>query len=135
MDALEALEQFKSTGETKQVRVFKATPALKFSTTGGEFVTGKYVALKDRETKAGKSIIELDLIDTNAVFTVKDDESYKPVAVKAGDRVAIFAPAALDRVIRNTSIGSDVYIRCDGKVKGIRNGKSSEFYKFDVRTK
>lgn len=137
MDALEALEQFKSTGETKQVKQFKDTPSLKFGREGGQFVIGKFTNRRELKegSKAGKSVIELELISTNAQFTVKDGDTYKNTPVKAGDKVAVFAPTALDKTMRNTDIGLEVYIRCDGKVKEVSNGKSIEFYKFDVRAK
>lgn len=137
MDALQALEQFKSTGETKQVKQFKDTPSLKFSKDGGQFVIGKYTSRRGLKegSKAGKSVIELELISTNANFTVKEGEQYKAVAVNPGDKVAIFAPTALDTTMNNTEIGREVYIRCDGKIKESRNGKMTEFYKFDVRVK
>ena len=137
MDALEALEQFKSTGETKQVKQFKDTPSLKFNKQGGQFVIGKFTNRRELKegSKAGKSVIELELIQTNAPFTVKDGETFREVPVNPGDKVALFAPTALDNTMKNTAIGSEVYIRCDGKVKEVRNGKSSEFYKFDVRSR
>lgn len=137
MDALEALEQFKSTGETKQVKQFKDTPSLKFSKTGGQFVIGKFTNRRELKegSKAGKSVIELELINTNANFTIKDGDEYKTVAVNPGDKVAVFAPTALDTTMRNTDIGREVYIACAGKVKEVRNGKPTEFYKFDVRAK
>jgi hypothetical protein len=137
MDALEALKQFKSTGETKQVKPFKDTPSLKFGKDGGQFVILKYTscrALKEG-SKAGKSVVEGDLVSTNATFTIKDGDQYTPVPVEVGTKVAIFAPTSLDNIIRNTAIGAEVYIRCDGKVKETRNGKLIEFYKFDVRAK
>lgn len=137
MDALQALEQFKSTGETKQARQFKQTPTLKFDKKGGEFVIGKYTNYRPLKegSKAGKSVVELELTSTNGKFTIKDDDSYKAVDVNAGDKVSVFAPTALDSIIKNVPIGVEVYIRCDGKVKETRNGKLSEFYKFDVRQK
>lgn len=137
MDALEALEQFKSAGETKQVRQFKATPSLKFDKKGGQFVIIKYTnyrALKEG-SKAGKAVIEGELVQTNASFTVKNDSDYTVVAVNVGDKVGLFAPTALDGLIKNVAIGSEVYIRCDGKVKETINGKAREFYKFDVRSR
>lgn len=137
MDALEALEQFKNTGETKQVTQFKATPSLKFAKAGGQFVIGKYTNRRELKegSKAGRSVIELELIQTNADFTIKNGEEYKVVPVNPGDKVAVFAPTALDKTMLNTVIGSEVYIRCDGKVKEVRNGKQTEFYKFDVRSR
>lgn len=137
MDALTALEQFKNSGDTKQVKQFKDSPSLKFSKDGGEFVIGKYINRRELKegSKAGKAVIELELIQTNAVFTVKDGDGYRAVAVNPGDKVAVFAPTALDKTIQNTAIGTEVYIRCDGKVKAVYNGKPTEFYKFDVRSK
>lgn len=137
MDALQALEQFKSTGETKQVKQFKDTPSLKFGKQGGQFVIGKLTQLRALKegSKAGKSVVELELIGTNAPFTIKDGEVYKEVTVTPGDKVAVFAPTALDNFIRNVPIGTEVYIACAGKVKEVKNGKAIEFYKFDVRQK
>jgi hypothetical protein len=137
MDALEALERFKSTGETKQVKQFKDTPSLKFDKKGGQFVIGTFLQRRDLKegSKAGKSVIELALIDTNATFTVKNGENYDAVSVNPGDKVAIFAPTALDNFMRNVASNVEVYISCAGKVKEVKNGKAIEFYKFDVRIK
>lgn len=137
MDALQALEQFKSSGETKQVKQFKDTPSLKFDKKGGQYVTGIFRNLRDLKegSKAGKGVVELELGTTNATFTIRDGEDYKPTPVNAGDKVGIFAPTALYNFIKNVPLGAEVYIRCDGKVKEVVDGKAKEFYKFDVRQK
>ncbi len=137
MDAMQALEGFKSSGETKAVKQYKSTPSLKFDKSGGQYVIGvlKGIRALKEGSKAGKSVLNLEYIDGNAQFTIEDDGKYKPVAVKVGDVVGVFAPTALDNTAKNIAIGSEVYIRCDGKVKGISNGKAIESYKFDVRTK
>lgn len=137
MDALEALAQFKSTGDTKRVSRFKDVPTLKFDPKGGQFVILKYTNLRDMKegSKAGKSVISGELISSNAAFTIRDGETYKTVDVKVGDKIDIFAPTALDTFIRQTVVGQEVYIRCDGKVKETRNGKAVNFYKFDVVAK
>lgn len=137
MDALEALEQFKKTGDVKPVKQFKPTPSIKFSKKGGEFVIGKFLQRRElREgSKAGKSVLDFELIQTNAVFTTKDGDNYTPVSVNPGDEVSLFAPTALDNIMKITPTGTEVYIRCDGKVKEVRNGKAIEYYKFDIRAK
>lgn len=137
MDALEALEQFKSTGDVKQVSKFKATPGLKFSKDGGQYIVGKFTARRELKegSKAGKSVIELELIQTNATFTIKSGDTYTNAAVAAGDKVGVFAPTSLDKTMQNVEIGKEVYIRCEGKVRAVVNGRSIEFYKFDVRFK
>lgn len=137
MDALEALAQFKQGGGAKQATSFKKTPALKFSKTGGQFVIGtfnEYRALPE-DSKAGKGVIDLVLKTTNAAFTTRIDDEYKEVPVKEGDTVAVFAPTALDRLMKDIPVGSELYIRCEGRIKEVRNGKTSDFYKFDVRWK
>lgn len=137
MDAMQALEGFKSSGETKAVKQFKSTPSLKFDKKGGQYVIGVLKAVRPLKegSKAGKSVLNLQYIDGNAQFTIEDDGNYKPVAVAVGDIVGIFAPTALDNFAKNIAIGSEVYIRCDGKVKSVRDGKSVESYQFDVRAK
>jgi hypothetical protein len=138
MDAMEALEGFKSSGQTKPVKQFKSTPSLKFDKKGGQYVIGvlKGVRALKKGSKAGKSVLSLEYIDGNAQFTIEEDGEYKPVAVKVGDVVGIFAPTALDNYARNIEIGKEVYIRCDGKLKGINaNGEAVESYQFDVRAK
>lgn len=137
MDAMQALEGFKSSGETKAVKQFKSTPSLKFAKTGGQYVIGvlKGIRALKEGSKAGKSVLSIEYIDGNAQFTIEDDGVYKPIAVKVGDVVGIFAPTALDNFAKNLAIGSEVYIRCDGKVKSVRDGKSIESYQFDVRSK
>jgi hypothetical protein len=137
MDAMQALEGFKSTGETKAVKQFKSTPSLKFAKTGGQYVIGILKAVRDLKegSKAGKSVLKLEYIDSNAQFTIENDGNYTPVAVKAGDEVGIFAPTNLHNTAKNIPLGSQVYIRCDGKVKAVRDGKQVESYQFDVRQK
>lgn len=138
MDAMQALEGFKSSGATKAAKRFKPTPALKFSKKGGEYVIGTFISLRalPEGSKAGKSVVNVELIDTNATFTIAgDDNEYKAVPVRAGDKVGIFAPTGLDGLMQNIEPNTEVYIRCDGKVKQVRNGKNIEAYQFDVRHK
>lgn len=138
MDALEALAQFKSTGTTKTVKKFKPTPSLKFSKKGGEYVIGTKVRYKElKNSKAGKGVLEIELQDTNAQFTISGDEDgvYTPVPVKAGDKVSVFAPTDLAKYLENVADGTVLYIHSQGKVKENRDGKSIEAYKFDVRAK
>lgn len=137
MDAMQALEGFKNSGATKSVKQFKSTPSLKFDKKGGQYVIGvlKGIRALKEGSKAGKSVLNLQYIDGNAQFTIEDDGTYKPVDVKVGDLVGIFAPTALDNTAKNIAIGSEVYIRCDGKVKSVSNGKPIESYQFDVRAK
>lgn len=137
MDAMQALEGFKSSGETKAIKQFKSTPSLKFDKKGGQYVIGvlKQVRPLKEGSKAGKSVLNIQYIDGNAQFTIEDDGAYKQVAVAVGDIVGIFAPTALDNFAKNIPLGSEVYIRCDGKVKSVRDGKPVESYQFDVRAK
>jgi len=137
MDALDALDRFKSSGNSEKITGFKKSPTLKFSKEGNQFVWGILRGRRELvESKAGKSVLTIELIETNAQFTVQKDEGYVPVPVNPGDQVGVFAPTALDRTIKDIPEGTEVYIKCDGKVKE-RNaaGKPVEFYKFDVRTK
>jgi hypothetical protein len=137
MDAMQALEGFKSTGETKAIKQFKSTPSLKFDKKGGQYVIGTLKAVRPLKegSKAGKSVLSLVYKDGNAQFTIENDGQYTPIAVKEGDTVGIFAPTALDNFAKNIPLGSEVYIRCDGKVKSVRDGKAVESYQFDVRAK
>lgn len=137
MDAMQALEGFKNSGSTKTAKRFKPTPALKFDKKGGEYVIGLFTRLKALNgSKAGKGIVDVELIDTNATFTIQgENDEYKPTPVKKGDKVSLFAPTDLFNRLENIPTGVEVYIRNDGKVKEVRDGKATESYKFDVRHK
>lgn len=138
MDAMQALEGFKQSGDTKKARRFAPTPALKFSKKGGEYIIGIFNKLKElKESKAGRGVAEITLIDTNATFTVSGDEAgeYTPTPVKADDKVSVFTPTSLYKALETVPLGSQVYIRGEGKVKQIVNGKAIDSYQFDVRHK
>ena len=118
MEANEALEQFKSGGNTEEVRSFKKTPILYLENEVGSFITGTLLKRKEVKTQWGqKKVYDLRVDSARTLAKVGDTI----VAPKSGDLVTVFPKTELDRKLGNIEDNSSVYIQYSGRDKTRKN--------------
>ena len=101
-------------------RAFAPTPVVNLTKIVGASLIAKLVK-GPKEYKAmgrgSKFIYDIEVIDGNMTFSVKDGESYKDVDVDQGQKVGLFATGPLNEKLKTISLGSEIAITYVGKVK------------------
>lgn len=126
-NAQDALKDFESTGTVQDVKpaTMAPTPSIRLhdeeGKNVGKYIVGKYLGRREADGPNGKLVfLDIRLVKTNQVATVKKDGKYPETEVKAGDLISLFASSRLDRAIKTLDLGSEVFVVYDGmaRVKG-----------------
>lgn len=109
------------------------TPVVNLRETVGGFFEGVLLGgPREVKLKRGKGIVyEFGIKDTDLPIQIKDKKSgkYVEATVNLDDKVSVFAPTALARMLSGAKVGETVRITYKGLVTGT---SGTEYHNFDA---